>query len=292
MYRHAVHGRKGETMMAISALDCAFWDLRGRWLGQPVYRLLGGPVRTTIPAYASALGYTVEPARAAERAREIAATGYTATKWFVTDGPADGREGARKTVELVRALRDALGPDVDLMLDAWMSWDVPYAIQMAERLAEFALRWLEEPVLPDKIAAYAAIRRRSPIPIAGGEHEYTRWGIKQLLDAGAVDVLQPDIYWAGGISELVKICALASTYDVQVIPHGHSVPATAHLIASQPVTLCPLIEYLIKWNEIHQHFLLHPLKPERGAVTVPDRPGIGMELDPAKIEDEREWRWG
>jgi L-alanine-DL-glutamate epimerase-like enolase superfamily enzyme len=77
-----------------------------------------------------------------------------------------------------------------------------------------------------------------------------------------------------------------------VIPHGHSVPATAHLIASQPVTLCPLIEYLIKWNEIHQHFLLHPLKPERGAVTVPDRPGIGMELDPAKIEDEREWRWG
>jgi L-alanine-DL-glutamate epimerase-like enolase superfamily enzyme len=291
MYRQAVHGRKGATMMAISVLDCALWDLRGRWAGQPVYRLLGGPVRTAIPAYASALGYAIEPERAAARAGEFVAQGYRATKWFVRDGPTDGREGLRRNVELVRALREAVGPDVDIMIDAWMSWDVPYTLRMAEALAEYDPRWIEEPVLPDKVGAYAAIRGRSRVPIAGGEHEYTRWGLKGLMDAGAVDVLQPDIYWAGGISELVKICALASTYDLPVIPHGHSTPATAHLIAAMPVTLCPLLEYLIKWNAIHQFFLASPLQPVDGVVTVPDSPGLGMDLDPAKITDERELRW-
>jgi L-alanine-DL-glutamate epimerase-like enolase superfamily enzyme len=291
LYRHAVHGRKGATMMAISAIDCALWDLRGHWAGAPVYRLLGGPVRTTIPAYASALGYSLEPERVRARAAEIVAQGYGATKWFFRDGPTDGRAGIERNVELARTLREAVGPDVDIMLDAWMSWDVPYTIQMAERLVEFAPRWIEEPVLPDKVASYAEIRRRSLVPIAGGEHEYTRWGIKALLDAGAVDVLQPDIYWAGGISEVVKICTLASAYDLPVVPHGHSVPTTAQLIAAQPVTTCPILEYLLKWNEIHQFFLKTPLRPERGVVTVPDGPGMGLALDPAKIEEERELRW-
>ncbi|MDP9375191.1 MAG: mandelate racemase/muconate lactonizing protein [Chloroflexota bacterium] len=291
MYRYAVHGRKGQPMMAISVIDCALWDLKGRWAGAPVYRLLGGPVRERIPAYASALGYSLEPGRVRERAREIVAQGYGATKWFFRDGPTDGRAGIARNVELVRTLREAVGPDVDIMLDAWMSWDVPYTIQMSERLAEFAPRWIEEPVLPDKIASYAAIRERSRVPIAGGEHEYTRWGLKALMDAGACDVLQPDIYWAGGISELLKICALASTYDLPVVPHGHSVPATAHLIASQPITLCPILEYLVKWNEIHQFFWKEPLKPVDGFVTPPSGPGMGMELDPAKIEYEEEVRW-
>lgn len=291
MYRQAVHGRKGAVMMAISAIDCALWDLRGRWANAPVYQLLGGPVRTTFPAYASALGYAIDPERAAERAKEFVAQGYTATKWFVRDGPTDGREGMRRNLELVRTLREAAGPDVDIMIDAWMSWNVPYAIRMSEMFAEYDVRWIEEPVLPDMIEGYAAIRERALVPIAGGEHEYTRWGLKQLMDAGGVDVLQPDIYWAGGISELVKICALASTYDLPVIPHGHSTPATAHLIAAMPVTLCPIQEYLIKWNEIHQYFLANPLKPVNGSITVPDTPGIGMDLDPAKIEDEQELRW-
>ena len=291
MYRHAVHGRKGSEMMAISVVDCALWDLKGNWLGQPVYRLLGGPVRETFPAYASALGYSLEPERVRERAKEIVAQGYTATKWFFRHGPTDGREGIAKNVELVRTLREAVGPDVDIMLDAWMSWDVPYTVQMSERLAEYEPRWIEEPVLPDKIDAYAQIRERSLVPIAGGEHEYTRWGLKQLMDAEAVDVLQPDIYWAGGISELMKICAMASAYDLPVIPHGHSTPATVHLIAAQPEVTCPILEYLIKWNEVHQFFLKHPLKPVEGMVTVPQGPGMGMELDPEKIEDERELSW-
>jgi L-alanine-DL-glutamate epimerase-like enolase superfamily enzyme len=185
-------------------------------------------------------------------------------------------------------VREAVGSDVDIMLDCWMSWDVPYTIKMAERLGEFNPRWLEEPVLPDKIEQYAQIRRNVKIPISGGEHEYTRWGIKALLDAQAVDVLQPDIYWAGGISEMLKICALASTYDVPVIPHGHSTPASVHLIASQPVTMCPLVEYLIKWNEIHQFFLKYQVKPVGGYITLSDRPGMGMELDEAKIQAREE----
>jgi L-alanine-DL-glutamate epimerase-like enolase superfamily enzyme len=291
MYRGSVHGRKGVTMMAISAVDCALWDLRGRYFNAPVYRLLGGPTRTEIPAYASALGYSIEPERAAERAREFVRQGYRATKWFFRNGPQDGPEGMVSNSQLVSALRGAVGPDVDIMLDCWMSWDVPYTVAMAERLEDYEPRWLEEPVLPDKIESYAAIRRQVSIPIAGGEHEYTRWGLKQLMDAEAVDVLQPDIYWAGGITEMLKICALASTYDLPVIPHGHSTPASANLIAAMPPNLCPRLEYLVKWNEVHQFFLKTPLKPVGGVVRIPDTPGLGMDLDESRIESQRLVRW-
>lgn len=287
-YRSMVHGRKGPSMMALSVVDCALWDLKGKWADAPVYQLLGGPVRDAIPAYASMLGYSLEPEKVTARAQEMVAKGYRAMKWFFREGPTDGRAGVAKNVKLVHTLREAVGPDVDLMLDCWMSWDVPYTIAMAERLAAYAPRWIEEPVLPDKIPQYAEIRGNVTIPISGGEHEYTRWGIKALLDAGAVDILQPDIYWAGGISELVKICALASAYDIPVIPHGHSVPATVHLIAAQPVTTCPLLEYLDKWNTIHQYFLRDPITPVNGQVLLPTTPGMGMTLDEDKILERKE----
>ncbi|CAA9547814.1 MAG: putative mandelate racemase/muconate lactonizing enzyme [uncultured Thermomicrobiales bacterium] len=291
MYRDAVHGRKGTPMMAISAIDCALWDLRGKWSGLPVHRLLGGPVRETIPAYASALGYSLEPEKVRRQAQRFKDEGYTATKWFPRWGPTDGREGIARTVELAATLREALGPDVDFMLDAWMSWDVPYTVKMSERLEEFAPRWLEEPVMPDLVAQCAEIRRRSRLPIATGEHEYTRWGLKLLMDAGAAEVLQPDTYWAGGISELVKICAVASTYNLPVIPHGHSVPANIQLSAALPIPACPFVEYLVKWNELLQFFFREPVRPVNGAVTVPTGPGMGVELDPAKIEAERLLGW-
>ncbi len=287
MYRSAVHGRKGEAMFAISAIDAALWDLKGRALGVPVYVLLGGPVRTEIPAYASALGYSLEPEKAHRVAKQLADDGYTATKWFPRKGPVDGREGMRINLELAETLRDAVGFDVDIMLDAWMSWNVPYTLRMAELLVEIDPRWIEEPVLPDMIPQYAEIRSRSPLPIAGGEHEYTRWGMAALLNAEGVDVLQPDTYWAGGITELQKIYAVASIHDIPVIPHGHSVPANVHLMASQPALMAPILEYLVKWNQIHQFFFADPIVPKNGTVTVPNRPGIGMELDPAKIEQER-----
>lgn len=287
MYRFSVHGRKGESMFAISVIDCALWDLKGKWADTPVYRLLGGPIRREIPAYASMLGFSIEPDQAAERAKTYADEGYVAQKWFVRNGPADGPEGIRKNIELARTLRETVGEDVDLMFDAWMSWNVPYTVRMESLLRPYRPRWIEEPVLPDKIAQYAQIRQRVSTPISGGEHEYTRWGIKQLLDAGAVDVVQADTYWAGGITEMVKICTLATAYDVEVIPHGHSVPANVHLSAAQPTLTVPLLEYLIKWNGIHQYFFKEGIHPVNGTVTVPDRPGMGVELDPATFESDR-----
>lgn len=288
MYRAQIHGRKGAAMMAISAVDCALWDLKGRWANAPVYKLLGGPLRPTLPAYASMLGFSVDPSRAAERAKEYAAKGYRAQKWFFRHGAWAGKEGIEANTALVRSIREAVGPDVEIMLDAWSSWDVPYCDTMAERIAEYEPRWLEEPILADRMESYAEIHRRMPFPVAGGEHEYTRWGIKQLLDHDAVDVLQPDIYWAGGISEMLKIAAIASTYDVHLVPHGHSTPATAHFLAAMPANLCPYLEFLIKWNTIHQWFLRNPLEPKDGFVAPSDEPGIGMDLDEAKIEQQRE----
>ena len=288
MYRSSIHGRKGETMMAISVVDCGLWDLKGKALNQPVYRLLGGPTRTSFPAYASALGFSIEPEAVAKRASEFAAEGFTATKWFFRDGPADGQAGIQRNLQLAQVLRDAVGDNVDIMLDAWSSWDVPYAIRMANELAPYEIRWLEEPVMADKLASYIEIQRNSPINISGGEHEYTRWGFRSIVENRAMDVLQPDIFWCGGITETVKICALASAFDLPVIPHGHSSHATAHLIASQPPTTTPIQEYLIKWNMVHQFFLKSPLQPINGMITVPDAPGLGLELDDLKVAAERE----
>ena len=286
MYRLAVHGRKGPTMMAISALDCAFWDIRGKWANAPVYQLLGGPTRERIPAYASMLGFSVEPEQAAARAREYAALGYKAQKWFFRASPSEGPAGIERNVALVREVREAIGPDADLMLDCWMSWDLRYARLIAPRIAPYNPRWIEEPALPDKYDICAQIRQAMPFPVSNGEHEYTRWGFRRLLEAGAQDVLQPDIYWAGGITETAKICALASAYDVEVIPHGHSTAATAHLIASQPPNLCPIQEYLVKWNTVHQFFLKTKIAPVNGYIELPQQPGLGLEIDESLVEEE------
>ncbi|MDW8059710.1 MAG: enolase C-terminal domain-like protein [Thermomicrobium sp.] len=291
LYRTFVHGRKGVVMMAISAVDCALWDLRGRWTGDPVHQLLGGPVRTELPVYASTLGYSLEIDRATELARQLVAQGFRAQKWFPRWVPSQGREALRRTTALFAALRAAVGDDVELMLDAWMSWDWPYAVAAANELAPYRLRWIEEPFLPDQLDAYAALRERSPIPIAGGEHEYTRWGFRAWLERHALDVLQPDIYWAGGLSETLKIAALASAYGIPMIPHGHSVPATVQLLAALPQPVAPWVEYLLKWNELLQFFFLEPVQPVNGVIRVPERPGMGVELDPSKIESERELAW-
>jgi L-alanine-DL-glutamate epimerase-like enolase superfamily enzyme len=291
LYRSAVAGRKGMTIAGISAVDNALWDLKGKWLQLPVYRLLGGPTREEIPVYVSTLGYSLELDLVRQRAKAFAEQGYTAMKWFFKYGPYHGREGMRENVRLVQTIREAVGPDVDIMLDLWMSWDVPYTLEMAERLKEFRPRWFEEPVLPDKVDSCAAIRRAISIPIATGEHEYTRWGIKSLIDAGAADVLQPDIYWVGGLSEMNKIAALASASDLLVIPHGHSVPASIQFYASQSPAVSPILEYLDKWNQIHQFFLRNPPRPRNGLLTLPEEPGMNMELDETKIESRKELAW-
>src|SRR5919199_5274136 len=172
LYRQDRHARKGYEMMAISAVDCALWDLRGKLLGLPVYRLLGGPTREHVPCYASMLSHSLDPGRVRERARWAVEQGYTAQKWFFRYGPSAGLEGLERNVALVRTVREAGGPHVELMFDAWMGWDATYTIRLCERIAEYRPRWVEEPVPPDRVGDFAAIRRATTVPIATGEHEY------------------------------------------------------------------------------------------------------------------------
>ena len=202
--------------------------------------------------------------------------------------PMSGPEGMRKNVELVRTLREAVGDDYGLMFDCWQAMDVPYVVDLAGRIAEYRPRWLEECVMPDRIGSYRRLKDRTDIPLAGAEHEYTRWGFKRWIDAGALDVLQPDIYWCGGLSETLKIAAMATAADLVTIPHGHSSNATAHFSVTQSPIHTPYQEFLVKWNAIHQHFLLHKAVPVRGMLRAPDRPGMGMELDMSLVDSEEE----
>lgn len=286
MYRAVPNARKGPGMLAISAVDNALWDLKGRALNLPVWRLLGGAVRTEVPMYASALGWSLEPGRVREVAKDFVRQGYRGQKWFFRYGPQHGREGMAKNLELVETVRDAVGEDVEIMFDAWKSWDVPYAIAMAERMADYDVKWLEEPVQPDRINQYAAIRTQSAIPIAGGEGEFTRWGAHALIEAEAVDYLQPDVFIAGGISELQKIAAITSvSAGVKLMPHARS-NVSIHLVASQSPDVCPEIEDLVKSSISNEFFLAHPPVRRDGKMLLNDPPGLGMDLDPAKMESD------
>jgi L-rhamnonate dehydratase len=288
MYRSNRHSRDGLFMMAISAVDNTLWDVRGKYYNVPVYRLLGGPTRSSVEMYASCLGFSLEPAAVRTRALAIKKEGYRYQKWFMGYGPGSGPEGMRKNVELVRTLRETLGEDDDIMLDCWQSMDPNYVIDLAARIAEYRPAWLEECCMPDRIDSYRRIKDKISIPLSGAEHEYTRWGFKRFIDAGALDILQPDIYWCGGLSETLKIAAYATVHDLITIPHGHSTPAGIHVSVTQSPIHTPYQEYLVKWNDIHQHFLAHPVRPQRGEIHVPTTPGLGMDLDPAKIEHEEE----
>lgn len=292
MRRRDRHARSGPYMMAISALDNALWDIRGKHFGVPVYRLLGGPTRERIRAYASMLGYSTEPQEAAKVARDFYDRGFTAQKWFFQYNPNHGGEGRRKNIALVRALREKLGEDADLMFDCKWAWDVPYSISMARAIMPYRPYWMEEPLHPEQIEGYIRIKRETGIPLASGEHFYTRWNVKPFLDAGALDFVQTDPEWCGGITELVKICALCEAYEVKVVPHGHHILAAVHVVASQPPTVCPMVEYLFRSHmDRMQYFHKTVLRPENGYLALPVEPGIGLSLDEDKIAEKRELKW-
>jgi L-rhamnonate dehydratase len=291
MHRLQVHGRQGHMMIAISAVDCALWDLKGKVFGQPIWRILGGATRDSVPAYASMLGYAVEDIDLVkERALACQASGYTAQKWFIRHGPMSGHEGMRKNVALVAALREALGDDYDIMIDCWQSLNLDYAVDFCSRIEEYRPRWVEECLMPDRIDSHVKLKAKTRIPLAGAEHEYTRWGFKRFIEKDALDVLQPDIYWCGGLSETLKIAAYATVHDLIVIPHGHSTPIGIHFSAAQSPVHTPYQEYLVKWNAIHMHFLKNPLWPVGGSISLPSAPGANMDLDSAKIEREEDVR--
>lgn len=292
MRRRDRHARSSLFMMAISAVDNALWDIRGKYFGVPVYRLLGGPTHDRVRAYASMLGYSVEPDEAGKIAREFFDRGFTAQKWFFKYNPTHGGQGRIKNLKLVQALRKALGDEAELMFDCLWSWDVPYAISMAREILPYRPTWLEEPLHPEQLEGYKRIKRDTGIPLAAGEHFYTRWNVKQFLDAGVLDFVQADPEWCGGITELVKICSLAEAYEVKVVPHGHHILAAANVVAAQPQSVCPMVEYLFHSHlDRIQYFHKTVLRPEKGWLQLPFQPGLGLVLDEDKIAEKRELKW-
>lgn len=290
-------GRKGIAIEAISAIDIALWDIVGRALGQPVYNILGGRVKKSIPAYASRLLARDSLAETAAEARALREAGFKAVKMRAGFGPFEGRAGMRKNQEAVGTVRDAIGPDVGLAVDVYMGWNVTYAIEMIKILEEFGLLWVEEPVVPDDYDGYARIRSRVATPISGGEHEFTRWGFNELIKRGCVDILQPDVNRVGGITEAQKIFALASAHNLDVIPHADGIH-NVHLVASH--LNAPWIEATSMrgfssdsgagddvglWYD-RTVFLGDPEVVD-GQMTVPNRPGLGVELNEPLVAELR-----
>ena len=284
MIRMHRHGRSGMFMTGVSVVDCALWDLKGKAWDQPIYRLLGGPTRSVVPAYASMLGYSVEPEAAAEIALDFRDQGFAAQKWFFRYGPGDGEAGMAKNVALAYALREALGPYYPLMFDAYMGWDTRYASEMLHHLNLLNITWVEEPLPPERVGSFQRLKGAANVPLATGEHVYTRWQVKELLVNNAIDYVQTDPDWTGGITELVKICALASAFDVAVVAHGHSLLAALHVAGAQSPAVVPYVEYLFRHQTRKQFFHKPMYAPELGRVALPELPGLGLVLDEAKIE--------
>ena len=291
LYRSNRHARRGAFLMAISAVDNALWDLRGRYFKTPVYRLLGGPTRSSIEAYASCLGYSLEPAKVQTRAAALKQEGYRYQKWFLAYGPGDGPEGMKKNVDLVRILRETVGEETELMFDVYSGWDLGYTLAWAKQVEKYRPRWIEEATQAEKIGSFAEMRKGTSIPIASGEHIQGRWEVYDYLKEGALNVVQCDPEWCGGTSELVKICTTASVFDVPVIPHGHSLHAALHVIASQSPAVCPLAEYLILKMQSYYHFEKKALAPKAAHFALPEGAGYGIELDEAKIESRELMKW-
>ena len=282
MYRASLlYGRKGLAVMAISAVDVALWDLLGKARGEPLYNLLGGRAHERLPLYAT--GNEVA------WYREL---GFTRFKLTVPHGPADGWEGCQANVAHVKAAREAAGPDADVMLDCWMGWDVEYTLRMADLLGPYRVRWLEECLPPDDYSGYTELTRRvEGTAIATGEHEYTRWGFRELLQRRCCHIVQPDLSLCGGITEARHIAALASAWHVPVIPHfGALEPWAIHWLVAQPSL--SLGEYLVvssraeggALRSMYPHLRGIP-EPEGGFIQPSERPGLGVEVDSAWLDE-------
>jgi L-rhamnonate dehydratase len=284
MARSHRHSRHGHYKMALSAVDNALWDLRGQALGLPVWRLLGGGSRSKIPVYASTLGAKLDDDSVRRIALETHAAGFEGQKWFPRLGPKDGERGLRRSVAIVRAVRDALGADADIMVDAGGGdWDLSYALRWSRQVADLHPTWLEEPFRPHELESYRGLSRFGIVPLAAGEHLYDLSELAVLLGTGSITTAQCDPEWCGGVSELVRMCAVAQTFGVSIIPHGHGMHAAFHVIASQSTAVCPKGEYLINVMPDRHHFEVSPPTPIAGLVTLPEAAGFGIELDPARI---------
>lgn len=274
------YGRKGAAMTAIGAIDTACWDLRGKSLGQPVWALLGGQ-RLTCPAYASALLWK-EPAALAEEASRLIERGFRRVKMRL------GYGGDRDRAS-VQAVRDAIGPNCDVMCDGSMRYSLEDAALLGEFLAEQNVFWFEEPFEPEDIDSYVALSSRVTPPLAAGENEFGLQGFRELIRAGALDIVQPDVSRCGGITEAKRVADLALTAGLRVAPHTWSdavaVTANAHLVAS--LTNGITVEIDQTGNPFIDELLVEPLVVRDGLLSLSKAPGLGIELNPATLQRYR-----
>ena len=268
------YGRKGVVVNALSGVDLAVWDLLGKLRGEPVFQLLGGAVRDEVEFYATG----ARP----DLAKKL---GFIGGKMPLHHGPAEGEEGLRQNLAELAVMRERVGPDFWLMLDCWMSLDLDYATRLAHAASPYGLKWIEEALPPDDYWGYAALKKQVPagLLVSTGEHEATRWGFRMLLEMDCCDLIQPDVGWCGGLTELIKIAELADSHRVAVVPHGSSV-YSYHFVLTRHN--CPFAEFLMmapKADHVVPMFaplLLDEPVPVNGRMKVPERPGFGVRLNP------------
>jgi L-alanine-DL-glutamate epimerase-like enolase superfamily enzyme len=279
-------GRKGVGMTAISAVDLAIWDILGKASGQPVFKLLGGRTKKKIPVYASRL-YSQPLDQLAEEAAKYKKAGYGAMKLRFGWGPIDGAAGMQKNVALLRTVRETVGDDVDIMADAYMGWSLDYARRMIPLVEPFRLRWLEEPVIPDDLRGYASLKAMGRVPIAGGEHAFTVYEFRDLLDARALDYIQFDTNRVGGITQARKIAALAEAHGVPVIPHAgqmHNYHIVMASLNSPMAEFFPPVDVEIG-NELFWYIFDGEPAPTDGAIDLrDDLPGLGLTINEKALE--------
>lgn len=269
------YGRKGLPIMAISAVDEALWDAAGRAAGLPVYQLLGGACRESLPVY--------QTTNDRQDWQELEGVGI---KLAIPYGPADGTEGLARNVRLIAECRQTIGESRDIMLDCYMAFDVEYTRRLIGAVEPLGVRWIEEPLPPDDYKGYEALGKvDSPVSIATGEHEFTRWGFTTLIDTGGVRILQPDVNWVGGLSEARRICLLASSHHLMVVPHAGGLQAAAlHLMLSQVNT--PLAEWVRTWDRASGRSpaaLAGVPDPAGGRIAPTDAPGLGLTVTDALV---------
>ena len=280
------HGQKGVVIEGLSGIDIALWDIKGKHFGVPVYQLLGGRLRNEVQAYATGLyrRKSGDPLRyLAEEAAGYVADGFKAVKLKVGFGVAED-------AAVTRTVREAIGPGIALMVDANHAYDASAAIRLGRMIEPHDIGWFEEPVPPEDLAGYQAVKAALSIPIAGGECEFTRFGFRNLLVARAVDIVQPDTCAAGGLSECKKIADMAEAFGIRYNPHvwgtGIAIAASLQLLAvlqtHTPNSLAPIepmLEFDCTEHPIRQAVLTRPLEPAYGIIRVPDGPGLGIEVD-------------
>jgi D-galactarolactone cycloisomerase len=280
------HGQKGVVIEGLSGIDIALWDIKGKHFGVPVHRLMGGPLRSEVRAYATGLyrRRSGDPLKyLADEAAGYIAEGFKAVKLKVGFG-------VEEDAAVTRAVRDAIGPDIALMVDANHAYDAVAAIRLGRMIEPYDIGWFEEPVPPEDLAGYRAVKSALSIPIAGGECEFTRFGFRELLISRALDIVQRDTCAAGGLSECKKIADMAEAFGVRYNPHvwgtGVAIAASLQLLAVLPAQtppslspVEPMLEFDRTEHPIRQAILTRPIEHVGGVVRVPDGPGLGIEID-------------